>query len=69
MPEEVAAAHVDGPGDVGGQALANAGNGLMHCAFQDKKSRATGAVLLVVRAHPFPPRVAAALWILHTEID
>ena len=55
LPEEVAAAHGDGPGDFGGQALADAGHCLMHRTFQDKESRTAGAVLLVVRAHPFPP--------------
>ena len=31
--KEGTAANVDGPGDVGGQALTNAGDGLLHRAF------------------------------------
>ena len=33
VTKEVTAADVDGPGDVGGQALTNAGDGLLHRAF------------------------------------
>ena len=57
VPEEVAAADVDGPGDFGGQALADAGHCLVHRTFQ----RTAGAVLLGVSKVSPPYLVAAAL--------